>query len=124
MPDLLRGNVLQRKAKRAALLGPVDPNAQRPFSGGFCVILRSFFSQYATDSFKKLPGLTQNPLEIRTSRIVSAGPRGCRHEIGFAGFGGVFVIVLRQGRSLAGARQGRQTKKVRKQPERREHMLM
>jgi hypothetical protein len=50
--------------------------------------------------------------------------RGCRHEIGFAVFGGAFVIVLRGGRCFAGARKGRQTKKTQNQPKRRDHTLV
>jgi hypothetical protein len=44
--------------------------------------------------------------------------------MGFAVFGGDFVIALRGGRRFAGARQGRQTKKTRNQPKRREHTLV
>jgi hypothetical protein len=37
--------------------------------------------------------------------------RCCRHETGFAVFGGAFVIVLRGGRCFAGARQDDKRKK-------------
>jgi hypothetical protein len=78
--------------------------------------IRPYFNHFSRRLVERLP-------KDGRCAVVSARPRDCPHERGFADFGGAFAIVWRGGRRFAGARQGGQPKKARNQPKRREQTL-